>query len=854
MQEEKIIELLKNKYSDAPIHPYKRKILFWYDDGGAYADLLENIKEKISEYDVKILQITKNKKNRINNIFKLKYTLEHEDKESNYLIYSSEERPKSSENLLIDILLYSEEFIADEPSMIIEEFSFDKNYRDVVKRFKTFFDNKERKKKLKDVLPDKPTVSDIEIGILAVLTNTKVLDIEEILKSIFIKGIEEENEYYENISKFADIELFWGYIEKIFGLTFDTPNVRNLFNTILLIHMYYTIKKQPPLQLDNKAKSKAQSVYVFIEHWMNSIKDRDEFMKLSKSVEKELKISQHIQNIEFEKLVLVNTFRVVDSYILDKISTYILDGLTDYDNYREWINLRRDVSPWNDKIKEIYKALSFSIELLDMSRGFEVRERDVEEIYEAYLKKYYQIDLYYRRFYENYDKVKMKGIEKLEQLREKIEKLYINKLQSDIMKYWDNSLETIKNNWKLINYKNQHEFYNNYISAKKERVFVIVSDGLRYEVATELMQNLSSRIESNKIDLETMFGNAPSYTRLGMASLLPHNNEIELVNGEIKVKDIPVPDREKREKILIQENTNSVALQFEDIKKLGRNEIREVCKGKEVIYIYHNVIDKVGDERATEINVFEACRDTINELVEGVKFLTNTLSASNILITADHGFIYQRESLENYDKLEAKDIATIGSPTKRFIYLGKDIEKNGTILINMDYLFKNKGIKAIIPKQNLRFKLPGGGINYVHGGASLQEIVIPVIKYKNVRNNKIETTKVSVEFISLSRKIRNNVSKFKFVQVEAVNEIEKVLGRVIKIGLYDGINPISNEKQVSINSKENSTEIEISLTLKAMEFEKNKDYYLKVIDVDSNEILFDEKYRIDIGITNDFEF
>ncbi len=854
MQEEKIIELLKNKFLEAPIHPYKRKILFWYDDEGAYAESLEKIKEQLSENKVKIIEITKNKKDRENNIFETKYKLEYEDKESNYIIYSPNERPKNRDNLLLDILLYSEEFIADEPFMIIEEFNFDKNYRDLIKEYTKFFDNKDRKAKLKSILPEKVKESDIELGILASLTNTKVLDIEEVLKSIFIKGLDEENEYYENIAKFANLDLFWGYVEKYFGLTFDPANIKNLFNTMLLIHMYYTIKQQPPIQLDNKAKSKAQSVYVFIEHWMNNIKDREEFMNLSKSVEKELNISQHITNIEFGKLTLINTFRVIDSYILDKLSTYILDGLTDYDTYREWINLRRDISPWNDKIKEIYKSLAFAIELLDFSRGFEVREREVEDIYEAYLSKYYLIDNYYRRFYENYDKVKMKGIEKLEKIREKIEKLYLNRLQLEIMINWDKSLDKIKDNWKLVNYANQSEFYNKFIPSKKEKTFVIISDALRYEVAIEAVEVLSTKIENNKIELETMLGNAPSYTRLGMASLLPHNNEIELIDGDIKVKGTDVSSRDKREKILKDENENSIALQFEDLKKLDRNIIRETCKGKEVIYIYHNVIDKVGDERATEMNVFEACRDTINDLVEGIKFLVNTLSASNILITSDHGFIYQRESLENYDKLEVKDINSIASSNKRFIYTDKDISKDGTILINMDYLFSNKGIKAVIPKENLRFKLAGGGVNYVHGGASLQEVVIPVIKYKNIRNRKVETSKVSLEFISLSRKIRNNVSKFKFVQVEAVNEIDKVLGRTVRIGMYDGNRAISNEKQISVNSKENNTTIDISLTLKAMDFDRTKDYFMRVIDIDSNEILYDEKYRIDIGITNDFEF
>lgn len=853
MQEEKIKELLETKYKEEVIHPYKRKIIFWYDESASYSEYVDKIPELINNVDIKVFKISRNKKGKLNNIFDIKYNIEHLDKESNYLIYSPEARPHAKDNLLLDIYLYSEEFIADEPSMIIEEFKFDKNYREFINKYIKFFDSKDRKIKLKDLLAENPTEKELELGILAALTNIKVLKFEEVLKALFVKGLEEENKYYKEISKYC-FDLFWEYIEEFFGLEFKIKTIRNLFNNMLLIHMYYTIKENPPIVLDKKAKAKAQNVYVFIEHWMNDKKLSKDFMELSYSVEKELKVSSHINNIDFEKLIQINTFKVIDSFILNKISDYILNGDAEFSDYKEWINLRRDISPWNNKIKEIYKTLAYAVELLNISRFFEVKEREVEDIYEGYLKKYYKIDMFYRKFYENYDKIKMLDIEKIDLIRERIEKLYINKLQRELLGYWDKSLDKIKDNWELINYINQKDFYSENISKSKEKVFVIISDALRYEVAKELQEKLLSKIESNKVDLDSMLGTAPSYTRLGMASLLPHNNKIEFSGSTITIDSQDVSSTENREKVLKKENSKSVAFQFENLKKWKRNELRDITKGTEVVYIYHNVIDKIGDDRSSEINVFDACNKAVSELFDTVKQLTASLSATNIIITADHGFIYQRESLENYDKLESKDLKTLVNPNKRYLYTKDSTDKDGTIKINMDYIFKNQEINAIIPKENLRFKCPGGGINYVHGGASLQELVIPVIKYKFLRNKKAEISKVNLEFITLSRMIRNNVSKFKFIQVEAVNELEKILARTVKFGIYDGGNLISNEKQLSLNSKEEGTKIELVLTLKSGNYDKQNDYKFRVLDIESNEILFDENYRIDIGIANEFEF
>ena len=52
------------------------------------------------------------------------------------------------------------------------------------------------------------------------------------------------------------------------------------------------------------------------------------------------------------------------------------------------------------------------------------------------------------------------------------------------------------------------------------------------------------------------------------------------------------------------------------------------------------MIDARGDSAKTEEQVFEAVEDTLDELVTLVRKLTSA-NASNILVTADHGFIYQ---------------------------------------------------------------------------------------------------------------------------------------------------------------------------------------------------------------------
>ena len=73
---------------------------------------------------------------------------------------------------------------------------------------------------------------------------------------------------------------------------------------------------------------------------------------------------------------------------------------------------------------------------------------------------------------------------------------------------------------------------------------------------------------------------------------------------------------------------------------------------EKVSYIYHNVIDARGDHAATEHEVFHAVEQTLKDIRSLVNQLINTVSASNIVITADHGFIYNRDTLQASDKVK----------------------------------------------------------------------------------------------------------------------------------------------------------------------------------------------------------
>ncbi|MBK7751610.1 MAG: PglZ domain-containing protein [Flavobacteriales bacterium] len=88
------------------------------------------------------------------------------------------------------------------------------------------------------------------------------------------------------------------------------------------------------------------------------------------------------------------------------------------------------------------------------------------------------------------------------------------------------------------------------------------------------------------------------------------------------------------------------AADFMDLN--SQKEGREFMKEHDVIYIYHNRIDKVGDDKVSEEKVFEAVEEELQYLMNVVKKVNN-MNAYHMLVTSDHGFIYQHTELPESD-------------------------------------------------------------------------------------------------------------------------------------------------------------------------------------------------------------
>lgn len=843
-----LIELFHRPLKDGE----KRKIIYWKDPDKAFLDSfnqmeIDNVKKHILDDK---------------NYFKTKHILEIEDEESNYLIYTQETLSEDSDNWLLDNILYSTVFYADEISVYSRDLGIPEELRKVVLDNKKFFRAAARRERLESYNIDKFSEEIIELAIVSVLTNQRTLSFEDALRTILMDSLNhDENKHLKQIENFFDLERFWNLVGKEYGYWEKEKSLKRL-----LIHMMITaISTLIPDEKLNGFKNfigetGKGNCAIFLDRWMNHKSDYKKYDEYAEEIEREIKFSNLLQTLEIDEVKVIDIFPGIDKGMILYIVNALENQLEDFDEYGKLLRLRKS-KHFYGKYKYIYEGLYNCVKIFEFKKQSPSIPIELpQDMLKSYSDKYYLMDFYYRKFYIAFDKNSSSQI--LQKLREMVEKIYINWFMMDLSYSWSESISSnLNNTWNIPGTIAQKNFYNKYIKQwveEKRKIFVIISDALRYDVAAELCDRLDSE-SLGSVELTSLLSGLPSSTKFGMARLLPHDNMELRQNGFVYIDKINSGSMEGRRQILGNETSESTAIDYKDLLSMNTSEISEFYKGKDLNYIYHDTIDAIGDNAATEIKAFDSTVMAIDEISKLIRDLRNYGNATSIYITADHGFIYQRDKLEEVDKMPKENINPIES-ARRYIVSEETREIEGLLRFSMEDDFgKESNLNAYIPKVNIRFKTQGAGANFVHGGASLQEVVIPVIHYRNKNLGQIgaiKPEKTQIKLTNTVKRITNNITTLNFFQTEKVGG--KILPCSVRVYLVDENEEIISNEEILLGDKTSEKpedrNMSIRFILKQGNYDRNKDYYLIIKDVETNAGYEKIKFSISLGIESDFDF
>ncbi len=858
-----IIEKLNKEFSGE-----SRKLVFWYDDNGDFAGDIDSVELK----NARVYRLTPT------NQFRTKIFLERQDKTTNYLIYAPFPKPPVEQNHLEDTLLYSKRFYADRASLISADLGIQEKYRPVIQKYIKFFGEKKRMQRFYDLEIENFTEETIEIALMSALCQLRVASFEEVVRillagnanglEIFGKGKSARSERFlgtetnqdgnmlagskilAEFKKYKLLDAFWKQCENNFGYVDNEPTLEKLVMTLFVTYTAKYVKTDLPQSWKPFLSYKPGNIMIFLDSLMNNVLYRDFYDKLSVYAETELSADKVFSDLSTDSFAECDTFLCVDQMIIKWLNERLLNEDTgarlDGMSIPEVCQFRRK-KHFASKTGMSYTLLEAAWHLVCTVNYQSAKE--LKDIQEKYITADYRIDMWYRIFIHNLDQTA--HIEGFEELRELVENIYTNEYLDSLLPAWNAALNLSAIREGIPQQKN---FYSTRVSSAKERIVVIISDAMRFEVGKSLAEKLEQDPNST-VSMGAQLSMLPSYTALGMAALLPHRTLEMTDDYKILADGKPTDSILAREAVLKMYQPQSVCIQFDDLKhRKTVTELRSILTGKQVVYVYHNQIDARGENLRTEDEVFNACDEAIDEIVTMIHRIATSGNTYRFLVTADHGFLYKRDVLSESDKISSE--ASKGAfLDRRFIIDQNVVSKDGVAHISLGDIFCNDDTRQVsFPVSTSVFKV-GGGMNYLHGGSSPQEVIVPILDIKMERYH-METHTVQIALISIVRKITNLITHLDFVQTEAVSDTIKSTNFRIYFISEDG-ERITNENIMIADSKNDDPAKRITrlrFTFKDKKYDPAKNYYLVVNDEKNGLEVFRQEIVIDIAFADGFSF
>ena len=862
MDSEKIVQELNQRFAAPLSEFYKRRIVFWYDDDKEFEDKLDEI--VLSNAKLVALTGTNN--------FEVKKLLGVDDLTSNYLVYCPLSYEKPEDNWLMDIELYSEEFRADLISIWMDEMGIPSTpaLRKQVKHYRKYFNAKNRRDKISAQSKAPQVPAQLHMAVMGALGGIKDVTPGAIIKEVLRAGIDINTNYlYREFVNYGANQAFWSLVQQGTGYVAESPDLGQLATHLLMTAATRTMRLEYLAGFDAFISSAHQAYcYDLISDWLHS-EDSAQLYEIVRAVEDELKLPTRFMKLGVDDLVDTELFPCLHEVILIKLMTEISDHIIDVDVIKRTVEKRR-TCVWYDEVQDFYEGI---LQVANMQEFFKehttgFHTADAKSVWKEYTTEYYKMDTYYRLFHKSYGESLKSYNSNLHDLfnhvMDKVEGLYTNWFLGQLGGNWHSVCsEELQKYGRILEVPQQTDFYRTKIKNSDSRVFVIISDALRYEVAATLTEQLRRETQS-KVDLNSMQGIFPTITKFGMAALLPHEQIQAEQHGDIikVLADGQSTDSNYRDKILKAANSESVAVKYNDLVSAKRADRSAMVKGKEVVYIYHDTIDEAS--HTADTMVFPACDDAIVELKNLVRIIVNDFGATNIIITADHGFLYTYSPLSEDDKVDKTGFVNrIVEYGRRFAIMMKD--SNPDYLQPVRFLDGNSEFEAYAPKENVRIKMNGGGLNFVHGGISLQEICVPVIEYHYLRNQskeyqrnkqKYDTKPVEVGLLSATHKISNMIFSLNFYQKEAVGDNREAATYQLYFTDSSGKQISDIQKIIADKTSDNGQErtFRCAFNLKSLKYDNKAIYYLVIAD-ENGLVVSREEFQIDIAFAVDeFDF
>lgn len=753
----------------------QKGLFVWYDPLASF----EPIVEKVVPKGAKLLKFE-------GSYLALRFKLEDEDPDfdKKWVVYI----PEKATNFLKDW-----EFIGDKEVLSLPEVLLRKGKLGLSRELnKALENNSSMLVKNWSILIGKkePTLGLIIDSLLAIAFGLSRWDEEDaVIKFIVkpeeiareLKEVEIYNFWLEKLSEFVEIE-----IERE-----DAKEMRDkLLKTLLFGELVYKGEQSRDIFTLLPKPEKMQIVSSILRRWRNDERFRESYVAAVDEVGREINIKEHLQLKK--ALISVETFPEIDELLLDELLSS-----TNPENYGDKVDLiekiaeRRVGTFWVKNMRVKYwKTILIASRLFkgcgEALKEYERLNRD--EIIDKYVSGWWKFDSMVLEL-STFDFGREESL---------ITPAYVA-YETYLDKVNRRLLEAVKKEgWK----QNLSSFWS-YVARAEKPVAVFFTDALRYDLAKMLVEELGVGVEEVKV--EWLFGVLPSITEVGMAALLPDAQLNLAYDSLLKVSIGNKSVTDKSERVAYLKERGISVMDF-DSRNIPRTD---------VLVVMMREIDRLGE-------IVDIAPQNLFEIVEKLSSRILKLRDAgfkSVVLGGDHGFLYLRK--------EPERVPCKGEVVKwRFAINSSE----GNFVAKADALGISGDLLLGFPAGTSIFAVQGGAPEFVHGGLSLQEAIVPVVTLKLAKPK--EKVKVGVEY---SEPI---TSRIVLIKLKTSFERFDVESRKVYV-------EVNNKKSDVITITQGKAETVRLSWLSGFE-EAPEEVEIKVVDYDTGEVISKRKTKVSL--------
>ena len=829
----------------AAAHRFKhdaRRVVFWYDADAQFGEVFAAL--ELSGVQ-KVLHDGA--------WFKLKYDLHRTFADMNVLVYAPFPEPLPRFNDVYDVQATGLKFSADRANMVFSRLGLlDKSLEGYLKAHERFLSAQGRVDALVDLgVPANADVAALRVAMLCAIAKVAVLDAQVFVRRLLRGGTQESgNALWLELQKFFEPSELWDTVFLATGYADagGQPTLGKLFNALSVTHLRRRWALSFPASLEHFVLRPDALAVATVQSWLDS-REVQGYKDLAAVTQGNLRIAELANDAGADALRDADSFAALEQAVLRDCVEALLARRTA--DARRWSELRtRSGWHWEAEYGEFYAVIAAATRFLEST--WDALPATAAALWALYESSLHRVDAAYREFCAAFAPLESRGAELLKPLSDFVERVYIEDYLERLGEAWSDALTSDAVPFLPAPLATQGRFFNDVVrpALEKSRVAVVISDALRFEIGAALLEDLKLE-DGLEASLSARATGLPSVTKSGMAALLP-GSRLELNASGVVLRDgLPTNTTLLREAVLKSAVPSARAVQESDLTGQKRDEARAWLQSCELVYIYHNVIDTTGEAAALELDVPLAAAQALTDLRDLVKRLLKQLNVTQVFVTADHGFLFQRRKLESLEKLRGDSSGELLESSKRYT-VGR-----GLTAVDGAQRFSSilEGLEVTVPRGSLRFVTPGAGAQYVHGGASLQETMIPVLSVRVARGRSAALSKVSVALQhSGPKRITGSPFTVTLAQLEPMSA--DLQPRNVRVAWFDSSHaPVTEELRLTFDSSaallsERIQRHTVRLTLNAPD--RLRDYTLVIRDADDDAELLRELWRIDLAIPDDF--